>query len=345
MYEKTKLKIGAINWDAFAPGNTYFSHHAIDSLGNEKYSSRLPFYIEKNNGEYVVPCRTTEDYEKELSYAVDAGIDFFAYCWYPDTTENRSIWHDDKAYAFLNDYYPELNYARKLYQQSPLNKKIGMCAIVFCINSYAESDFESLFDAMKEDYYVKVHGKPLLIIFDKYDVEFIELLKTYAAKYGIEPYIAFINTVAHVAKDTDYTKADAVTAYGCGHSVNTFSEHTAKVRMDNEKRTGCGISVIPLFSVGWNPSPRVDRPKPWVIYGNVPYAPKPTENDIDKAFADLMDFTNSCSQADTGLALTFAWNEFEEGGYLCPTLNEDGTADDTLVKAFAKSKKKYITQD
>ena len=73
--------------------------------------------MEKKNGEYVVPYRTVSDYEKELCYAIDAGIDFFAYCWYPDTIGERNIWHDDSRYTFLNDYYPPLNYARKLYHQ------------------------------------------------------------------------------------------------------------------------------------------------------------------------------------------------------------------------------------
>lgn len=342
MDTKIRLKIGAINWDAFAPGNTYFANHALDSLANKDYSLRLPFYMAKNNNEYVVPERTVADYEKELTYAINAGIDFFAYCWYPDTNGERNIWHDDSRYTFLNSYYPELNYARKMYQQSELNKKIGMCAIIFCINSYAQSDFDSLFDTMKKDYYVKVGNRPLLIIFDNYDAEFIDLVKKYAAVKDIEPYIAFVNTGARVDNNTDYTKADAVTAYGCGHSVKTFGDHTAKVRIDNEKRAGCGISVIPLLSAGWNPMPRVDRPKPWVAYGNVPYAPKPDEADIDEAFADLIDFVNQCSMADTGLALTFAWNEFEEGGYICPTLKADGTADDSLVKAFLKAKKKHI---
>ena len=35
--------------------------------------------------------------------------------------------------------------------------------------------------------------------------------------------------------------------------------------------------------------------------------------------------------------LTFAWNEFEEGGYICPTYREDGSIDESLVDAFAKA--------
>ncbi len=151
---KNKLKIGAINWDAFVKDGAYFASYAMTSLANDKYSSRLPFYIKKKDGNYTVPERTLEEYDKELEYAIDSGLDFFAYCWYPDSfPEERTIWHDLARYTFLSEHYPELNYSRKLYQKSKLNKKIGMCAIIFCINAYAESDFEALFSAMKEDYY------------------------------------------------------------------------------------------------------------------------------------------------------------------------------------------------
>ena len=92
MSEKKKIKIGAINWDAFMAEKAYFASHAMDSLANEKHSSRLPYYIEKHSGKYTVPNRTFEDYEKELSFAIECGIDFFAYCWYPDTQkEERNI--------------------------------------------------------------------------------------------------------------------------------------------------------------------------------------------------------------------------------------------------------------
>ena len=37
-----------------------------------------------------------------------------------------------------------------------------------------------------------------------------------------------------------------------------------------------------------------------------------------------------------GHILTFAWNEFEEGGMICPTVGKDGKPDTSRVKTFAK---------
>ena len=38
-----------------------------------------------------------------------------------------------------------------------------------------------------------------------------------------------------------------------------------------------------------------------------------------------------------GHILAFAWNEFEEGGMICPTYNEDGGVDLSRLKAFRKA--------
>ena len=97
-----------------------------------------------------------------------------------------------------------------------------------------------------------------------------------------------------------------------------------------------------MLSMGWNPAPRVDNPSPWVNYRDLPYAGLPNEAEIEYAFKSLDNFiTENKEQSNTGCALVFAWNEFEEGGYLCPTLNPDGSMNDTLLKTFAKVREKY----
>ena len=39
--------------------------------------------------------------------------------------------------------------------------------------------------------------------------------------------------------------------------------------------------------------------------------------------------------------MVYAWNEFEEGGYLCPTLGDDGLADTRFLDSFKKVRAKY----
>ena len=103
------------------------------------------------------------------------------------------------------------------------------------------------------------------------------------------------------------------------------------------RNLGTGMSVIPTFSVGWDPSPRNVNPVPWCKYRPGPYAPFATEDELlagAKALADwIKAHRGSCP---TGHILTFAWNEFEEGGWICPTWRADGRPDTARLQAFRK---------
>ena len=85
--------------------------------------------------------------------------------------------------------------------------------------------------------------------------------------------------------------------------------------------------------------PRVDIPSPWATYPDAPYAAQPTEKDLmDGAvlFADKIKNVECLRDTFFGHILMFAWNEFEEGGWICPTYNEDLTINTDKVRGVAK---------
>ncbi|MCR5264810.1 MAG: hypothetical protein K6D94_13105, partial [Clostridiales bacterium] len=93
------------------------------------------------------------------------------------------------------------------------------------------------------------------------------------------------------------------------------------------------------------PSPRIERPTPWTtnskgetIYAKARYAPRPNENELLDGAGFFSDhIKNSVKDRFAGHILTFAWNEFEEGGFICPTYTKDGAVDNSRVHAFAKA--------
>ena len=90
--------------------------------------------------------------------------------------------------------------------------------------------------------------------------------------------------------------------------------------------------------MGWNPTPRIKHTVPWVTYPDGIYAPPTTVEELFTAANRLKSWTeehrNLCP---TGHVLTFAWNEFEEGAWICPTLGKDTTTSDTHYRdAFAQ---------
>lgn len=249
---KKNIRIGAINWDSCLPRDTYFGSYTLKALGNDTYKSRLPYFAKEKNGEYDFSYRTQEEYDRELLYAVEAGIDFFAYCWYPDTLSERTCWKDIGS-KLLWEHYPELNIARKLYQKSYVNKDIKMCAILFTMRAYAETDIDDLIFAMKQDYYEKIDGRPVIFTFGGFEEEFIDAIKERTLKHNINPYIVFMNNSATIHNGLNYRKADAISAYSSCHNGESFGDVINGVEENNYKRLESGLKEIPMLSVGWNP--------------------------------------------------------------------------------------------
>lgn len=341
-----KIRIGAINWDASLPKDTYFGFYQTRSLSQSKYRTWVPFYadlLDSENIEYH--WRTVEEYERELRYAIEAGIDYFAFVWYP--TEG-SLSHIPQSPNDCSHKVHELNYARRLYEQSSLTNQLGMCAIL-SIHPFTDGDLEELVSAFSQPYYEKIDGRPLLYVYANYREDIILRIHTLCQARNIPtPF-----TVPMYSNPYDITTsmpmADALSAYTALDRADiTRYEHLCHIAIEHDRaRLSAGKKIIPLFSVGWNPSPRIDRPTPWssnakgeTQYAKVRYAPAPDETELMAGAKDFSYYIkNDVKDQFVGHILTFAWNEFEEGGYICPTYTKDGEINTSQIHAFAKAVK------
>jgi len=149
---------------------------------------------------------------------------------------------------------------------------------------------------------------------------------------------------------TKYNIVDGLSAYSFGGlNMHTHAElvkggmeeniwrATAK---ENEWIEAKNINMtVPLYPVGWDPSPRVDIPSPWATYDQVPYAKSPTAQELLECgtwFAEQIKTVDCLRDTFFGHILMFAWNEFEEGAWICPTYNEDLTINTDKVNAVSK---------
>lgn len=331
------LRIGVINWDSALPPETFFGRYMARSLSPLKYHDRLPFFTEvKGENEVQFHYRTPEEFEKELSYAAEAGIDYFAHTWYSE----EALGEADPESGNVDNVVWELDYARKLHQKSPRNKKVKLCAILICMHAYSDADFEKLALAMQEDYYEKIDGRPLLYLFGGYRVDVAARAEKAAKAIGLpKPFVAFMSNGA-VPEGVDPREADAVTDYACttGTPIHRFAELYDVMIEKNEARKKYGTQIIPQFTMGWDPSPRRDSPVPWTKYGDTPCAEGITEKEVTEGAEKLADWIKANPDyTGTGHILTFAWDEFEEGGFICPTLGKDGTPDTARLGMFEKA--------
>ena len=132
----------------------------------------------------------------------------------------------------------------------------------------------------------------------------------------------------------------AILAIICGILIiagDQLTKYLVTVMMEqNEDRKKYGLDTIPLFSLGWAPGPRVENPVPWTSYLDIRYHADATPAEIEegaKRLADWIAQNPDCTKAKH--ILTFAWNEFEEGAWLCPTYAADGGINTERIETFA----------
>ena len=334
-----EITVGAVNWDCSLPSKTFFGFHSAKSLSPKKFRSSTPYYAAVENNKISYHYRSLEEYEREMQYAIDAGIDYFAYCWYGENPEHRECEWQNKLH--------DLIYARKLHIQSDLKEKIKLCAIIGVGAKEAElshEDMEKLAEEMKQDYYQKIDERPLVYVFDGYKQETSKILKDVCKSCNTPtPYFVFMCSETEEITQTEHGTESAVSAYSFPKPAKSYDEFIAYLTEDLKERYRLGINVVPQFSVGWNPSPRIENPVPWVSYENTSYLPQITKETLLKGAEKFTEFMVANKEYNlTKHILVFAWNEFEEGAYICPTYDNDGKNINTeRVQAFGEITKKW----
>ena len=325
-----KIRVSAISWDCSLPSNTYFGYYQTRTLSPRKYRTVTPFYADILGEDAIdYHVRSQEEFDKELSYAIEAGIDYLSYVFYPDEGARTCVpaASDDCSHKVY-----ELNYARKMHESSALRDQIGMAAVVGA-HIFAESNYIALARLFLQPYYEKVNGRPIVYFFEL-KPEYVQGILDAVSKVGGEKPLFF--AIWGYSPKTAHL-VDGCTAYACAPSnIHTHRELVDTAIKENLERSKKAALTVPLFPTGWDPSPRIDKKSPWIDYANEPYAKAATPEELSEGarrFAASIKESENLSGTFFGHIQMFAWNEFEEGGYICPTYNADLTVNTNRVKA------------
>ena len=316
------MRLGVINWDATYLPNTYFGYYCSRSLSPSKYRNRVPYFatIEGEN-KISFPPKTQESYDAELQLAIDAGIDYFAYVWYGEENQT-ALGYRPTDFKDCSGSVWELNTSRHLYTTSKLNAKINMCAIM-CSHPMTDYDLRLLTYEMAQPYYEKINGRPLLYFFAGAGrADEILRVKRFCRAKGFDPYICVMGIPS---AGFPFDEVDALSQYAvCKGDIRTFAELMDEQILKNEQRNACPVrETIPGFTMGWNPDPRIDSPCPWTNYAVKEYTGAPTPAEAMEQAQRLAQWIKDNPKAQSGHILTYAWNEFEEGGWICPTVTDN----------------------
>lgn len=302
--------VGAIRWDA------WYGHDGVErsvisevekTLSPKEFHFRAPFFAEvTEEGGIIIPEYTQEIFDEEMEYAIEAGIDYFAFYWYEDAMQT----------------------ARKLYQTSKYNDKVKMC-IMFGGGNGSIEQHQEMAKLLKEDYYMTVlNGRPLMY----YDCTYesaknqIAYYRGLCEKLGIpEPYVVCLKANSG---EINLPGVDAIGDYAISNqSLNmSFSELASNAKkkwMSYQRGTA---QYVPLVTTGYNLLPRYKNQVYWMTVETDKVADCATAEEIGAHLTSALEYMQDVDvkeKTKINTVLMYAWNEHDEGGWICPTLKVD----------------------
>lgn len=336
--------LGAIRWDAWHGSLSDVGMAVERTLTPPQFRLRPPWFAEiTSDGKVSIRGDRLGILEQEFAFARQAGIDYWAFVTYPEE-------------------HP-LSLPLRRFIECPRKQGLRFCNIVEWERFGGSIEYHRMVRRLvkyfREASYLRVLGdRPLLFLLTHSDQwlvqrwgsvtafrQVVESLRRVSQRTGAgNPYIAVMYFTAERAEEIRRTVgADALSAYALpGGTVNGAPFAQALEQM---KHTWRGMAqraqTIPLVSWGWDPRPRVVTPVPWHQPGPEHYDTF-TPEQCAIAVKEAMDFVRQHrDRCDTDAVIAYAWNEHDEGGWLCPTRAPDGKPDTSRVDAVGNLLRRY----
>ncbi len=288
------------------------------SLGYNTYE-----YTNKN-----VTCkfdRSQTAFDKEIGFALDAGIDYMAFNWY-------------------SPYDTPMAEGQRKFVASTNRSTMKMCYLSGPIGWNIPANVDYITDRMMETYYQKIDSKPLLFVNDDWlnqtyaGTTILQLIKnSYSTKSGGGTiYVVYMSGGRDYPTDESkysthgMSGASIYTTYGVeGYGPRPHSQIIDdEIRLREYFLNNSGRDIIPVITTGFvNCSKRseIGLLDPSNYYDN--YTEAATGTQMDTKMTNVISFINSNTRAKS--LLFYAWNENSESGNpICPTLTTGTTSVD-----------------
>ena len=346
------VTVGVIRWDAWHTPAAGSAHGRgggpvkamEDSLNPHRYRHRAPFFARVDERDVLrIDGYTQGIVDQEIAFAKRGGIDYFAFLLYEENTC--------------------MSQGLSLYLSSARRRDVNFCAIASATTFGGVAAWQDgigrIVRLMKEPGYQTVcGGRPLLYLF-RLEEKWVSAwggpegtrqlfgrLRAAVRAAGLgEPYLVALQVSAEKAKRmADLVGADALSDYAqqkSGAGV-PYSELAAHAHAFWEACAATGNAVVPLAMAGWDRRPRVEHPVPWETWqkpgaGLDTFYVSPTPAELAGHIREAMDWSAARRErCPAKTVLVYAWNEHDEGGWLCPTLGADGRPDAARLRAVAE---------
>jgi len=134
---------------------------------------------------------------------------------------------------------------------------------------------------------------------------------------------------------------EALSHYACGARDGApFTKVMSNCEELWNRQKGTGLNVVPIVSAGVDSRPRQRPDCPWKVDPNN-WALEPTPDQVGALVKQALTWIDSNPSADPArLMIIYAWNEFDEGGWICPTLLHGSDRLDAIRKVLDDYDKK-----
>ncbi len=334
--------VGAIRWDAWYGADTGPSRAVEQSLGPAKWHHRLPTCARALNDNVVkIDCGSAQEMAVEIDQAKQAGLEYWAFDVYPE---------GDPMSGGLNAYLA-----------SPAKSKLNFAILSEFSKWQGRSGYRKVLtryvNLMKDPSYEKVSdGRPLMFIAFINDAamekEFggrsqtasaIGELRDMAKSAGLKnPYIVLLDGNVEKARGLIHDLGlESISAYSVADNSVKNGQYRQLADMAEAfwaRASSAGLGVVPIAMAGWDRRPRVMKPVPWEAPPESSdqiehFYNAPTPEELSAHVAAAMRWAKHSTSAHT--VLIYAWNEFDEGGYIAPTVGAGTTRLDAVHKAVA----------
>ena len=346
--------VGAIRWDAWygtlpetarLPDPTRYPGYdttrarvpspdpgkeAQRSLAAEPWRYRWPFFTELNADGTAKAFNENraEVLEKEIDYAVRAGLDYWAFDAYPEDCP--------------------LSYTLQTFLTCKNRDKIRFCLFLVMGSAYGRFADDEAFRAyaarlIAEPNYLKVEGsRPVIYMGFLNDAIMAKLLDGRwqrfcgeLARRGLgKPYLVVCHGTPAAAKNyCDRLGGDALSDYNYSRGLTQegmpFIELATAAESFWERCEATGVRAVPICMAGFDWRPRVMNPVSWHAC-DARYSRRGTPAELAEHIGrGVTWYRKHPGKNGTELVLIYAWNEFDEGGWLVPALpppQGEGTA-------------------
>ncbi|OCT15254.1 hypothetical protein A8709_14240 [Paenibacillus pectinilyticus] len=312
--------VGAIRWDGQIGDNAVGTLSGVGpeeerAMAPSQWHFRLPFYATEPTTNTDTMSDTTQAImDQEIAYAKDAGINYWAFDWYGSETG--------------------MDKARNLYLSSTHKNDVNWSVILFT-HPLSSSDLTWLVAQFQQPNFQKVAGgRPLVYAYNYSSLvdpaQIASLRSQTFAAMGVQPYIVALDYGSSAASSfAAQIGADAVSSYvTSGSNGQSYASLASSEAANWDVYKTTGYKVIPWVTQAWDPRPRIQLTSPtyqYASYSSNSYATPSTPIELAGQLQSAINWNaNNASSADANTVLMYAWNEFSEGGYLCPTLIPGG---------------------